>query len=171
MTLNRSLADKSLKVNRKKALVPRRYYKVICFEIGNVFFMFIPMLIHFCVGLFDFALGFQFVRNQIFNKARNQVMKMSLGLYPAPLKIIDVVKTGFDKGKKAGFLAESIAFGELAMTKERQALFGLFYGQTECKKNRFGTPQRKAQLVISIGLWCFRQSYHFYLTKLFSFCK
>lgn len=30
----------------------------------------------------------EFVRNKIFEKAREQVMKMSGGLYPAPLKVI-----------------------------------------------------------------------------------
>lgn len=37
------------------------------------------------------------------------------------------------------------AFGELAMTKESQALIGLFNGQTACKKNRFGKPEREVK--------------------------
>ena len=35
-----------------------------------------------------FGLKYEFFRNFIFNKARQQVMKMSGGLYPAPLKVI-----------------------------------------------------------------------------------
>lgn len=34
------------------------------------------------------AMGIEFIRNYIFKKAREQVMKMSGGLYPAPLKVI-----------------------------------------------------------------------------------
>lgn len=35
----------------------------------------------------EFAFGFDFVKDQVFKKARQQVMKMSNGLYPAPLKV------------------------------------------------------------------------------------
>ena len=38
------------------------------------------------------------LRNIIFNQARKQVMGLTKGLYPAPLKILDVTKTGLDKG-------------------------------------------------------------------------
>lgn len=36
-------------------------------------------------------------------------------------------------------------FGQLAMTSESKALIGLYHGQTHCKKNRFGTPQREVK--------------------------
>lgn len=35
----------------------------------------------------EYAMGLEFVRNMIFKKAREQVMKMTGGLYPAPLKV------------------------------------------------------------------------------------
>lgn len=35
----------------------------------------------------EFAFGFDFVKDQVFKKARQQVMKLSNGLYPAPLKV------------------------------------------------------------------------------------
>ena len=38
-------------------------------------------------------------------------------------------------------------FGELGMTPESKALIGLYYGQTACKKNRFGKPQRPVKWV------------------------
>lgn len=37
--------------------------------------------------VFNFALQYNWIKDQIFNKARGQVMKMSGGLYPAPLKV------------------------------------------------------------------------------------
>lgn len=35
----------------------------------------------------EMAIGIEFIRNYIFKKAREQVMKMSGGLYPAPLRV------------------------------------------------------------------------------------
>lgn len=41
------------------------------------------------------AIGIEFIRNYIFKKAREQVMKMSGGLYPAPLKVIQTCLNDF----------------------------------------------------------------------------
>lgn len=101
--------------------------------------------------LMNFALGIEFVKNKIFDKATQQVMKMSGGLYPAPLKIIDVIKKGVDAGPVAGYEAERKGFGDLAMTPESRGLIGLFRGQTECKKNRFGSPEYKVQNIGVLG--------------------
>lgn len=95
----------------------------------------------------DYVMGIDFVKDQIFKKARQQVMKMSHGLYPAPLRILDVVRTGADKGFAAGLEAERKGFGELSQTWQSKGLMGLFRGQTECKKNRFGAPPRPTKNV------------------------
>lgn len=89
----------------------------------------------------NFALSYEFVKNQVFTRAKNEVMKKTGGLYPAPLKILDVIRTGMDKGPKAGYEAEAKAFGELAVTSQCRGLTSLFFGQTACKKNRFGAPK------------------------------
>ena len=34
-------------------------------------------------------------------------MKNTAGLYPAPLKIMEVIRTGIEKGEKAGYEAEA----------------------------------------------------------------
>ncbi|OWR50827.1 hydroxyacyl-coenzyme A dehydrogenase [Danaus plexippus plexippus] len=93
----------------------------------------------------------EFVKNFIFKKAKDQVMKASRGLYPAPLKILEVVRTGVDKGQAAGYEAEAQGFGELAMTPQSKGLIGLFRGQTECKKNRFGKPQNEVKTIGVLG--------------------
>ncbi|CAC5398524.1 HADHA [Mytilus coruscus] len=89
----------------------------------------------------------------ILNQARKQVMKASGGHYPAPLKILDVVKTSLmnKPGSAAGYKAESEAFGELGMTTHSKALIGLYHGQTHCKKNRFGKPQRETKHIAVLG--------------------
>lgn len=99
----------------------------------------------------NLGLKYEFFRNFIFNKARAQVMKMSGGLYPAPLKIIDVIRTGIEKGEKEGYIAEYKAFGELIMTPQSKGLVGLFKGQTECKRNRFGVSERPINTIGVLG--------------------
>nr|CAG4644583.1 EOG090X01G2 [Leptodora kindtii] len=101
--------------------------------------------------LLSTALGLGLVKNQIFSKAKAQVIKSTNGLYPAPLKILEVLRTTLDKGSKAGYEAECETFGKLAMTKESRGLIGLFHGQTECKKNRFGKPERETKTLGILG--------------------
>ncbi|MBZ9611694.1 fatty acid oxidation complex subunit alpha FadJ [Rheinheimera maricola] len=75
-----------------------------------------------------------FGRNIVFNQARKQTLKKTQGNYPAPLKILDVIKTGVDSGMQAGLDAEAKAFGQLCMTKESAALRSLFFATTQMKK-------------------------------------
>ncbi|MGH0135142.1 UNVERIFIED_CONTAM: hypothetical protein FKN15_050952, partial [Acipenser sinensis] len=101
--------------------------------------------------LTDYVMGIPFVRKQIYNTVQTKVMKQTKGLYPAPLKIIEVVQTGIEQGSDAGYLTESQKFGELAMTRESKALIGLYHGQVACKKNKFGTPQKEVQRLAILG--------------------
>lgn len=118
------LADGKLKISRKRPLVENLTRKAIT-SIGPA-------------------------REYVFNKAKGQVMKMTNGLYPAPLKIIDVVKTGIETPEK-GYEMERRSFAELAQTTHSKALIGLYNGQTLCKKNRFGTPEKPAKTVAVLG--------------------
>ncbi|XP_054152913.1 trifunctional enzyme subunit alpha, mitochondrial-like [Oppia nitens] len=97
------------------------------------------------------AIGIQFIRDKIFDKARGQVMKLTNGLYPAPLKILEVAKTGLEKGQPHGTEAEIKGFGELSQTTHSKALIGLFHGQTLCKKNKFGKPTKEPKTVAVLG--------------------
>lgn len=105
--------------------------------------------------LFDkvqsWAMKFPFIRQQIYKMVEKKVMTQTKGLYPAPLKIIEVVKTGSEQGSDAGYLIESQKFGELAMTNESRALIGLYHGQVECKKNKFGKPQKECENIAILG--------------------
>ncbi|XP_040283002.1 trifunctional enzyme subunit alpha, mitochondrial [Bufo bufo] len=99
----------------------------------------------------DYVMSVPFVRQQIYNMVEKKVRKQTKGLYPAPLKIIEVVKTGVEQGSEAGYLAESQRFGDLAMTSESRALIGLYHGQVQCKKNKFGTPQKEVKTLAILG--------------------
>ncbi|ELU04463.1 hypothetical protein CAPTEDRAFT_162556 [Capitella teleta] len=99
----------------------------------------------------DRLLSFEWGRNYVLKQAREKVMKMTKGVYPAPLEILDVVGTSLNKGLAAGYEHEAKGFGRLAMTTESKALIGLFFGQQTCKKNRFGTPKKKAEYIGILG--------------------
>ncbi|XP_069461679.1 trifunctional enzyme subunit alpha, mitochondrial isoform X2 [Ambystoma mexicanum] len=101
--------------------------------------------------LTDYVLGIPFVRQQVYKSVEAKVKKQTKGLYPAPLKIIEVVKTGLEHGSEAGYLAERQKFGELAMTNESKALIGLYHGQVQCKKNKFGAPKKEVQKLAVLG--------------------
>nr|KAF6446950.1 hydroxyacyl-CoA dehydrogenase trifunctional multienzyme complex subunit alpha [Rousettus aegyptiacus] len=129
VTFAKGLADKKISPKRAKGLVERFYF----------------------TELTSYAMNIPFVRQQVYKKVEEKVQKETKGLYPAPLKIIDVVKTGIEQGKDAGYLSESQKFGELAMTKESKALVGLYHGQVLCKKNKFGVPQKEVRQLAILG--------------------
>ena len=120
----RDLANGTLKPNRKRPLVER---------------------------VMRMALNYKYPQDFVFGKAKESVMKMTQGCYPAPLKIIEVVRTGIEKGIAEGYKAEAKGFGQLIFTNESRALIGLFHGQTQCKKNRFGKPSKKVEKVGVLG--------------------
>uniref|UniRef100_A0A8C2CE04 Hydroxyacyl-CoA dehydrogenase trifunctional multienzyme complex subunit alpha a n=1 Tax=Cyprinus carpio TaxID=7962 RepID=A0A8C2CE04_CYPCA len=123
----KGLADKKVTVEKKKGLMQSK------------------------TSTLDFVMGLPPVRKQIYKTVHNKVMKQSKGLYPAPLKIIECVQTGIEKGNAAGYLSESENFGKLAMTSVSRALIGLFYGQVACKKNHFGQPEREVKKLAVLG--------------------
>lgn len=102
-------------------------------------------------ALTEYAFSINWVKDKVFGKAREQVMKMTGGLYPAPLKILDVIRTGVDHGFERGLEAERKGFAELSQTPQSKGLIGLFRGQTECKKNRFGAPKREIKTIGVLG--------------------
>lgn len=91
------------------------------------------------------------VRNFVFKKATETVMKKTMGLYPAPLEILKATQAGLDGGLKAGYQQEALGFGTLTQTKECDSLIGLFNGQNECKKNDYGLPEKRAQNIAVLG--------------------
>lgn len=101
--------------------------------------------------LTDFAMGLEVVRNYVFDQAKKGVTAKTKGLYPAPYKILDAIRTGIEKGPEAGYEAEAKGFGELGVTNESRALISLFNGHTNCKKNRFGEPKVPAKNLAVLG--------------------
>lgn len=75
-------------------------------------------------------------RKLVFNQARKKVLARTRGNMPAPLRAIEVIRTGLEDGMEAGLRAERKAFGELAASSEAKNLMALFFAREALKKER-----------------------------------
>jgi 3-hydroxyacyl-CoA dehydrogenase / enoyl-CoA hydratase / 3-hydroxybutyryl-CoA epimerase len=75
------------------------------------------------------------LRGFIFRKAREGVMEKTHGLYPAPLKILEVVSRGLDRPLEEAMELEARAFGELSVTPESRSLVHVFFTSTAAKND------------------------------------
>ncbi|MGL5759087.1 fatty acid oxidation complex subunit alpha FadJ [Plesiomonas sp.] len=89
-------------------------------------------------------------RNIILTQALKQTLNKTRGNYPAPERIIDVVRIGQSEGFDAGLDAEARHFGELVMTPESAALRSIFFATTEIKKE--SGANAKARPLQQIGI-------------------
>lgn len=83
------------------------------------------------------------LRGIVLGRARDQVMRKTRGLYPAPLHILSCVEEGLSRGKAAGQARESALFGELVASAGAKSLIRLFDAMTELKKRPQGPEPRK----------------------------
>ena len=90
-------------------------------------------------------------RKVVFDQATKTVLSKTKGNYPAPLKIIDSIRVGFEKGIVRGLDTEAKHFGELVQTKVSQQLRNLFFATTEMKKE-MGVAGVEAQQINKIGV-------------------
>jgi 3-hydroxyacyl-CoA dehydrogenase/enoyl-CoA hydratase/3-hydroxybutyryl-CoA epimerase len=82
-------------------------------------------------ALMDNRLG----RKLLFDTARKRLLRKTRGHYPAPERILDVVRFGLDRGLERGLEREAEAFGELLMTPQAEQLIQLFLATQELKKD------------------------------------
>lgn len=73
-------------------------------------------------------------RGIIFRKARQTVLNLTKGFYPAPLKILDHLEASFGKRRESYLNSEAQAFGELSQTSQSKSLQHVFFLQDEAKK-------------------------------------
>lgn len=84
-------------------------------------------------------------RPLLFQMVHKKTREKTRGHYPAPEKIINVIRAGLEKGSEKGFQLEAKAFGELAMTQESEALRSLFFASTTLK-NETGSSEQPAEI-------------------------
>jgi len=75
-------------------------------------------------------------RGIVYKQAAKTVLSKTKGNYPAPLKIIECVKTGMEQSPAKGFQIEAENFAELVMSPESAQLRNLFFATTEMKKEQ-----------------------------------
>lgn len=71
----------------------------------------------------------------IMRKARSGVIEQTGGLYPAPLRILEVVEQTIDRPLQEGLAVEAAVFGELTVTPEARALTHVFFTSTAAKND------------------------------------
>lgn len=94
-------------------------------------------------------------RKVLFDQAKKQLASKTHGNYPAPEKILEVVKTGLESGFEAGLEAEAEAFGELVVSPEAAQLMSIFFATVELKKDTGvddpGVEPRKVEKLGMLG--------------------
>ena len=75
-------------------------------------------------------------RGIVYKQAKKSVLAKTKGNYPAPVKIINCVKTGMEQSPAKGYQIEAEHFAELVMSPESAQLRNLFFATTEMKKEQ-----------------------------------
>ena len=84
-------------------------------------------------------------------QARSRTVAETKGHYPAPLKAIEAIAVGLEKGMEAGLEAEARLFGELATSDVSRNLIGLFLLGLAQRKVAFeGLPRGEAATDIAV---------------------
>lgn len=83
-----------------------------------------------------FLEGTSIGRGIVYKQAAKSVLSKTKGNYPAPVKIINCVKTGVEQSPAKGFQIEAEHFAELVMSAESVQLRNLFFATTEMKKEQ-----------------------------------
>lgn len=92
-------------------------------------------------------------RMVFFDQARRQLLEKTRGNYPAPEKILAVVRRGLEEGFQVGMTAEAHAFGELLRTPQAEQLMGIFRAQTALKKDSgVDDPRAAARPITKLGV-------------------
>ena len=102
-------------------------------------------------GLFERLASTPPLRSLVLAKARTEVLRKTLGLYPAPLSILEAVRAGLSKGRAEGQETESLLFGRLVADPGSKNLIRLFDSMTALKKSPGGAAPRPVTHVAILG--------------------
>ncbi len=90
-------------------------------------------------------------RKIVFKKAREKVLKMTQGNYPAPIEIINCVEIGLNQGLVKGYEAEVERFEKLMLSDVSKALRNIFFNMTDKKKNPYNSAPKKLDRIAVLG--------------------
>ena len=100
----------------------------------------------------DRLLRLRGIRDLVLKQARQQVMKTTHGLYPAPMAILDVVTASMSKSLRSALDMESTKFGQLAASPEAKQLINLYFASNELKKESFVKADVRPVTVNRVGI-------------------
>jgi 3-hydroxyacyl-CoA dehydrogenase/enoyl-CoA hydratase/3-hydroxybutyryl-CoA epimerase len=92
-------------------------------------------------------------REVLFRQARKVTLAKTKGHYPAPLRALEAIEHGYQKGFAKGLEREARLFGELAMSPVARRLMEIFFATTALKKdNGTDDPAVKPRRVEKVGV-------------------
>ncbi len=92
-------------------------------------------------------------RQLFFARVHRQTVDKTRGNYPAPERILEVVRKGLEQGRAVGFAAESRAFGELVVSPQSRQLVRIFFATRElAKESGVDDPQAQPREVGTVGV-------------------
>jgi 3-hydroxyacyl-CoA dehydrogenase/enoyl-CoA hydratase/3-hydroxybutyryl-CoA epimerase len=92
-------------------------------------------------------------RSVLFSQAKQQLLRKTRGQYPAPERVLEAVRHGYEHGFQAGLALEAKAFGELAVSDVSRRLVEIFFATTALKKDSgVDDPAVKARPVERVGV-------------------
>jgi 3-hydroxyacyl-CoA dehydrogenase/enoyl-CoA hydratase/3-hydroxybutyryl-CoA epimerase len=92
-------------------------------------------------------------RSVLFAQAGKQIAGKTKGRYPAPPAALEAVRTGYEKGVRAGLEREARLFGELTQTPVSKRLVEIFFATTALKKDTgVDDPAVKPRKVSRVGV-------------------
>lgn len=87
----------------------------------------------------------------VYKQAEETVRKKTRGNLPAPAKIIETVRTGQERGMRAGLEAEARNFAKLVFTPQSKALVHLFFAKNAAEKNPYKDAAKEVRSVGVLG--------------------
>lgn len=90
-------------------------------------------------------------RNIVYQQAQKSVLAKTQGNYPAPIKIIDCIRTGIEISAESGYKLEAEHFADLVMSDESAQLRQLFFATTAMKKEQ-GVADIMSEKMTKVGV-------------------
>ena len=92
-------------------------------------------------------------RQLFFARVHRQTVDKTRGNYPAPERILEVVRKGLEQARVNGFAAEARAFGDLVVSPQSRALVRMFFAtRALAKENGVDDSQIEASDVDAVGV-------------------
>ncbi|NCF26857.1 MAG: fatty acid oxidation complex subunit alpha FadJ [Gammaproteobacteria bacterium] len=92
-------------------------------------------------------------RQLFFARVHRQTVDKTRGNYPAPERILEVVRKGLEQGRVNGFAAEARAFGDLVVSPQSRALVRMFFAtRALARENGVDDSRIEASDVDAVGV-------------------